>query len=242
MRNLVVVNASPLLSDNDVQAKVAPLQTQIDRDFMPHWQHRVEPVQVQFASIHDIPNLPPDCWPIFLNRYSTDGSGALGWHDDNAGQNISVYSRVFVGDCMRFGLDWGVTLSHEALELILDPDIQQVWQMPDGRMAALEACDAVEDDALAYDVDGHKMSDFVLPAYFSARRYPPYDFKGHLTRPCPALTPGGYMSISDAAGNWSQIQMDEKDGLAGRRALGAGYRRLARARRAPVVVPVSPDP
>lgn len=231
MKRLVVVNASPLLSDKDVQARVKPLQTQIDRDFMPHWQHKVEPVHVEFAGIDDIPDLPPDCWPIFLNRHSTD-AGALGWHDDDPSQNIRVYSRVFVGDCLRFGLNWGVTLSHEALELILDPDIRRVWRMPDGRLAAFEAADAVEADDLAYDIGGHKMSDFVLPAYFSTSHRGPFDFKHHLHKPCPALMPGGYMSISDAAGNWTQITMDREDGLAGRRALVGGYRRQMRACRA----------
>lgn len=230
MKRLVVVNASPLLPDKDVQAKVKPLQTQIDRDFMPHWQHKVEPVQVEFAGMHDIPNLPADCWPIFLNRHSTDAN-ALGWHDDDPSQNIRIYSRVFAGDCLRYGLDWGVTLSHEALELILDPDIKRVWRMPDGRLAAFEAADACEADDLAYDVGGHKMSDFVLPAYFSARGKGPFDFKGHLRKRCPGLTPGGYMSISDAAGNWTQITMDRRDGMIGRRALINGYRRQERALR-----------
>lgn len=235
MRDLVVVNASPLLPDKDVRAKVKPLQTQIDRDFMPHWGHRVEPVKVEFAGMRDIPDLPPDCWPIFLNRHSTD-VGALGWHDDDPSQNIRTYSRVFVGDCIRLGLDWGVTLSHEALEILLDPDINQVWRMPNGRLAALEAADAVEADDLAYDIDGHMMSDFVLPAYFSTRRYPPYDFKGHLRKRCPGLTPGGYMSITDSSGNWTQITMDRRDGMVGRRAMMGGYRRQARAGRELAVI------
>lgn len=233
MKNLIIVNASPLLRDDEISERVGPLQTQIDRDFMPHWQHRVGELQivVGWARMEDIPNLPSDCWPIFLNRHSTD-VGALGWHDDDPSQNIRTYSRVFVGDCMRFGLDWGVTLSHEALELVLDPDIKRVWRMPDGRLAALEACDAVEADDLAYNIGGCMMSDFVLPAYFSTSRHGPFDFRGHLNHRCPGLTPGGYMSISDQDGNWSQITMDRKDGMIGRRALVNGFRRQFRARRA----------
>lgn len=229
MQDLIIVNASPVLTDAVVRACVAPLQTQIDRDFLPHWKHKVAPVKVLSAGIDDIPNLPPDCWPIFLNRHSSD-PGALGWHDDDPDQNIRTYSRVFVGDCIRFGLDWGVTLSHEALELILDPDIKRVWRMPNGRYAAFEACDACEADELAYDIGGHKMSDFVLPSYFSARGAGPYSFRNNLSGRCPALAPGGYMSVTDSRGQWTQVSADRHDGLAGRRALTKGHRRQMRAR------------
>lgn len=230
MRSLVIVNASPLLRDDEVKALVTPLQTQIDRDFLPAWRARgVGPVRVGFAGTIDIPKLPPDCWPIFLNKHSND-PGALGWHDDDPGQNIRVYSRVFVGDCLRFGLNWETTLSHEALELMADPDVRRVYRMPNGRLASLEVCDAVEADDLAYDVGGHQMSNFVLPAYFSARHFGPFDHLGKLTKGCPALTPGGYMPVTDANGNWTQVQMDRADGLAGRRALATGFRRQARAR------------
>lgn len=230
MKTLYVVNASPLLKDLEVQATVAPLQKQIDRDFMPHWKSRLrEPViKVEFAHARDIPALPADSWPIFLNRHSND-PGALGWHDDDPSQNIRIYSRVFVGDCMQFGLKWHTTLSHEVLELILDPDIRRVYRMPDGRLAAYEACDAVEADELAYDIDGFAASDFVLPSYFSRNLSPPFDLRGYLRHHCPGLTPGGYMSVTDFSGRWTQLNMDQTNGLIGRRAAMHGIRRQMRA-------------
>jgi hypothetical protein len=229
MHDMPIVNASPILTDAEVRAVIAPLQTQIDRDFLPAWGDRAEPVKLRFAPASEIPHLPPDCWPIFLNRHSTDAS-VLGWHDDDPDQNIRVYSRVFAGDCKLFGLNWEVTLGHEALELILDPDIKLVWRMPDGRLAALEAADAVESDALAYLIDGHKVTNFVLPAYFSTDNKGPWDYRHALRGPCPQLTPGGYMSITDAHGNWTQTQAERHDGLVGRRAVLPGFRRQARAR------------
>lgn len=233
-RQLVLVNASPLLEDAEVQALVPALQLQIDRDFMPAWRQWIDDtIKVSFAGIHDIPSLSPESWPIFLNKHSTD-PGALGWHDDDPTQNIRTYSRVYVGDCLRAGLNWETTISHEALELIVDPNVKRVWRMPNGRLAAMEVCDAVEADDIAYDIGGHKMSDFVLPIYFSASRSRRiFDFRSHLHAPCPALTPGGYMPVTDARGDWTQVQMDRSDGLAGRRALGTGYRRQARARLLP---------
>ncbi len=231
MKELIVVNASPILRDSQVKAKIGPLSKQIHRDFIPAWRdHLVETdIHVRFAPMSEIPELGPDTWPIFLNRHSDD-EGALGWHDDDPGQNIRTYSRVFVGDCIRYGLDWGITLSHEALELILDPDIQRVWRMPNGRLAALEAADACEADKFAYPVDKHMMSDFVLPAYFSTSTTGPFDKKKKLKAPCPALIEGGYMSITDANGNWTQVYANRKDGMLGRRALVHGFRRQMRAR------------
>jgi hypothetical protein len=103
--------------------------------------------------------------------------------------------------------------------------------MHDGRYAALEVCDAVESDDQAYLIDGCKMTNFVLPAYFSYGLRGPFDHLHKLRRPCPALTPGGYMSIRDAGGQWTQIYADRADGLIGRRALSKGFRRQARANR-----------
>lgn len=230
MQNVIIVNASTLLNDDQVRPAIPALQTQVDRDFLPAWKGRATQVELSFAAAKDIRRLPSDAWAIYLNRHSND-PGALGWHDDESGR---IFSRVFVGDCIRDHLDWRVTLSHELLEMILDPDIKRVWQMPDGRLAALEACDAVEADELAYqpayDIAGFKVSDFVLPAYFSTGSGP-YDFRNALTAPCPALTPGGYMSIADSSGNWTQIQADRADGQPGARARNRGHRRLARAHR-----------
>jgi hypothetical protein len=229
MKFLYVVNASPLLQDAEVNDVITPLQTQIDRDFIPAWRGRLrEPgIKVVPAGMHDIPSLVPDCWPIFLNRHSNDAD-SLGWHDDDPTQNIRTYSRVFVGDCMQLGLNWHTTLSHEALELILDPDIRRIFKMANGRLAAYEACDAVEADELAYSIGGFAASDFVLPNYFSRSGLPPFDFGRHLKGRCPDLTSGGYMSVTNSKGVWTQVSKDRR-GLKSRRAMMPGFRRQHRA-------------
>jgi hypothetical protein len=228
MKRLIVVNASPLLTNAAVEAVIAPLQKQIDGDFIPVWKSKLKEsqIKVESARMDDIPKLPPDSWPIFLNRHSND-QGALGWHDDDPGQNIRTYSRVFVGDCIQYDLNWRTTLSHEALELILDPDIRRVYRMSNGRLAAFEACDAVDQ---AYAVGDFMASNFVLPAYFSNSTKGPFDFRGTLKKPCPTLSPGGYMSVTDASGRWTQINMD-RGMLKGRRAAMNGHRRMERANR-----------
>lgn len=226
MQDMIIVNASNLLKDDDVAITVPALQMQMDRDFLPAWGYAVKPIKFHFATAKEIPQLPPSAWPIFLNRHSKE-QGALGWHDDDSSGKI--YSRVFVGDCIRFGVDWRVTNSHEALEMALDPNIRRVWHMPNGERAALEACDPVEADTLGYDVLGVRVSDFILPAYFSAHGSGPFDFRKVLTGPCPTLAEGGYQSVTKN-GVWTQVFADLRDGIPGTRALMNGHRRMMRGR------------
>lgn len=224
MVDVVIVNASPLLTDEEVAAKVAPMQKKFDSLFYPAWQHRIpQRVRYSFEPAKFIPRLPASCRPIFLNRHSKE-QGALGWHDDSAGR---IYSRVFVGDCIRLGLDWGITLDHEADEMNVDPNIRRVWQMPNGEMAALETDDPVESDEFSFLLDGHRMSNFVYPIYFSTSLHGPFDHGGVLNGPCPELSEGGYQSITKN-GVWTQIFANMPDGIPGARALSNGHRRAAR--------------
>jgi hypothetical protein len=67
--------------------------------------------------------------------------------------------------------NWTATLSHEALELILDPTAGVFVPGPDPRDArstvlhSYEACDAVE--RLSYSIGAIQVSDFVTPSYFT---------------------------------------------------------------------------
>ena len=67
--------------------------------------------------------------------------------------------------------EWTVTLSHEALELVGDPEVNLLVQGPNPADATrtvfhwYEMCDAVQ--AETYDIDGVEVSNFVLPLYFT---------------------------------------------------------------------------
>jgi len=43
----------------------------------------------------------------------------------------------------------------------------------DGKIYALEVCDAVESDKLGYEIDGVMVSDFITPAWFEPTRDEP---------------------------------------------------------------------
>ncbi|MDH3600886.1 MAG: hypothetical protein OEU26_14765, partial [Candidatus Tectomicrobia bacterium] len=99
----------------------------------------------------------------------TDVPGALGYHDRN---NRGIpYGFIFTDLIESLGESWTVTLSHEALELIADPEVNLLVMgpHPDGSGRTVfhwyEMCDAVQNET--YRIDGVEVSNFVLPLYFT---------------------------------------------------------------------------
>ena len=64
-------------------------------------------------------------------------------------------------------------------------------------------CDPVEADEFGAIINGVRVSDYLLPAYFAGGAGP-YDAFGHLSGAAPTLISGGYASVC-VNGNWSQI-------------------------------------
>ena len=112
---------------------------------------------------------------------------ACGWryHDMNARE-------VAVGFVFTGSGDWTVTLSHEVLELIVDPSVNIFLPGPDPRdpnnankwlLHSYETCYAVE--RTSYTIDGVRVSSFVTPSYFrcgDVRRTQLHDFKSLVQR------------------------------------------------------------
>src|SRR5260221_5942982 len=164
-QKIAMVNASNAVGNAEFPPVLVAIQNQIDRDFLPEWGNLAIPARLKFYSWAQFSNVPPEAWPIFINRHSID-PGALAWHTDD---NRQIYGRVFAGDCRLYNLLLSVTLSHEILEMMVNPDASKAYKMADGRMIAYEVCDPVQADELSYEKDGSgvKVSNFVLPSYFS---------------------------------------------------------------------------
>lgn len=62
MQRLIIVNGCPasVLTDAEAKGIVGPLQTQLDRDFLPAWGEMATPVAVSFAPASEIRRLPAD--------------------------------------------------------------------------------------------------------------------------------------------------------------------------------------
>jgi hypothetical protein len=196
-----VKNHSTIVSDADVAKVVAAGQKQIDRDFGPVYGIKAA---VHFAAKDAA--LSAYDWQLIVVD-DADQAGALGYHDVAA--NGSPIGYCFAKTTRDDGGNWQVTFSHELLELLADPEINLCALDESGqKLYAYEACDACEDDSLAYVIDGVHVSDFVLPAFWlsSTPVHAPLSFTGAMKKPLQIL-PGGYLAFLDlrnAAAGWQQ--------------------------------------
>ncbi len=166
-----IVNFTDSLQDEEVQRVIRAINRQIAQDFEPYWsmgatlrleghgntEDRQAPQELRGDAI------------IYLWDKAADVPNAIGYHDRN--NKGLPYGFVFTDIAKKVGEPWSVTLSHEALELIGDAEVNVLAAGPnpnDPRQAVYfwyEMCDAVQ--AESYEIDGVAVSNFVLPLYFT---------------------------------------------------------------------------
>lgn len=179
---------------NDVAKVSAAIQKQIIRDFSPIWS--VEATIDPFPTPNDV---PVGYFPIFI--VDTFDSG---------GQHKTVNNQPFA--LVAAGKSWSLAASHEALEMLVDPDGNRLvgGTSPVDSQARVEflveVCDPCQSEREAYTVNGVLVSDFCTPEYYDpigvtgAR----YSYSGKVTAPHEVL-PGGYLSWLDpSTGDWFQ--------------------------------------
>lgn len=199
------INATTVLSDAQISPVVQALQVAISRDFAPIWGKPATLVQVAKGKT------PPagSWWMVLMD--TSDVAGALGYHDITT-QDLPL-GKIFVKTTMDDGAAWSVCAAHELEEALVDPFINGAEQNADGIFYAREVNDAVEDDSLAYEINGVKISDFVTPKWFDPSALPgeQMDFCRHLSKPFE-LAPGGYIGVLDPnnpTGGWGIITADK---------------------------------
>jgi hypothetical protein len=203
--SISVINFSKL-DDATLQRAIRAVNRQISEDFASVWGSAWE--LILHASGADASN--PETLEDEPVRgagvlYMVDEStllGALGYHAINAAE--TPFGFVFVLDA-----DWSVTLSHEALEMIVDPTANVLVPGPDPRpgrgsnvvLHAYEACDAVE--RTSHEVDGVRVSNFITPYWFFEGDAPGTrnDFLGVGVASFGA-TPGSHLGFLDLSEGW----------------------------------------
>jgi len=192
---IAVTNASTCLTDEQVGAALPALQRQVSADFKAYWE-----VDCQLVFLPRGEALTAGWWQISVTD-NPDQAGALGYHELSS--QGTPLGKVFAGLDIQSGGSWTVTLSHELLEMLADPWINWCAQGLDGKIYALEVCDAVEADELGYQIDGVQVSDFITPSWFEPTRADRVDFKRRIAKPLQ-LASGGYISVLDGGG-WTQV-------------------------------------
>jgi hypothetical protein len=197
-----VMNPSTVMKDSEVEALLPAMQTQLKRDFLPAWN-----IQAKLVFVPKGQKPAPGSWWLSVLDNS-DQAGALGYHDvTNEGLPLG---KVFAGTDLANGYIVSVTFSHELLEMLADPEINQCVFLQrtnrTGLIVAYEVADPVEADEIGYDIDGVTVSDFVTPHWFMPGFPGPYDHLKHCTKPLE-LRPGGYISVFDVTRGtgWQQL-------------------------------------
>jgi hypothetical protein len=126
---------------------------------------------------------------------SSDQADALGYHDQDP--DGFPYGRVFVEPSIASGIEVSTVVSHEAVEIFGDAEVNLWAQMPDGNLIAYELCDPVEADSYPTTIDKYVvwLSNFVYPEYFDA--VPETDRFDHLRKLMApfTMTSGGYQIL-----------------------------------------------
>ncbi|MEO7860579.1 MAG: hypothetical protein ABIU05_09060, partial [Nitrospirales bacterium] len=167
----VINHTNGQIRDEDVQVAIQAINHQVAQDFEPYWslgaRLRLEGRSTKKPGKQSLADMRGDA--IIYLWSETDMENALGYHDRN---NRGIpYGFVFTQLSADLNENWTVTLSHEALELVADPEANLLVQGPhptDPNLPVFhwyEMCDAVQ--AETYKVLGVEVSNFVLPLYFT---------------------------------------------------------------------------
>jgi hypothetical protein len=167
----VINHTNGKISDEELQVAIRAVNRQIAHDFEPYWSVgaalRLEGRSTDTPDKMKLQDMRGDAVLYLWDR--VDVEDALGYHDTN---NRGIpFGFVFTELSKQLGENWTVTLSHEALELIADPEVNLLVSGPhpaDSKKSVFhwyEMCDAVQ--AESYKVDGVDVSNFLLPLYFT---------------------------------------------------------------------------
>jgi hypothetical protein len=192
---LALVSQVEELATEELRRVGKALQTQLDRDFAPHWQ-----VRAKLSVFPTATDIPPGVWPIVILR-ELDQAGTLGYHDVRDGVPFAQ---------VRFGALWHVAASHQCLEVVANPLGSRLITVPSPKPGQdevemlVQICDPVGADA-QYEIDGVLVADFVTPAFYGADgEGNVFDVQGKISAPLE-LRKGGYFSWREPkSGHWWQ--------------------------------------
>jgi hypothetical protein len=204
----VINHSNGVLLDEEIQRVIRAVNRQIHEDFEPYWSLGAT-LRLEGRGGDDPDPENPQVElrgdAIIYIWDKSDIPDAIGYHDKNYGG--IPYGFVFLDIVAQLGEPWSITFSHEALELIADPEVNLLVAGPHPEKPNhevfhwYEMCDAVQ--AEVYEIDGVTVSNFVLPLYFTseAEKNGRNDFLSRIhagkTLPSFGVNPGGYIGFYD---------------------------------------------
>lgn len=200
MQNIIIISQTNKISALELTKVVKAIQFQITNHLAPFWALDANLI------ISDKPKAGD--W-IAIIKDEISEPLIDGWHTVKNGVPFAE---------IRFTNDWSYSLSHELIEMLANPYIQETDQN-DNVFVMQEIADAT--NKLGYEIDGVKVSNFVTPDYYNAidgnfldyvlgkvgfktETQPlKYDYMGVLKRPLE-IYEGGFMSWFDENNQYFQ--------------------------------------
>jgi len=166
----VVNQTNGEIADPDLLAAIRVVNQQIANDFAPYWHMpatlRLEGTRLDQPRANAAGVVRGDA--VLYVTSETGMGDPEGFHERNF--RGVPYGVVYSQISEETGDPWSVTLSHEVIELIADPQGNNyiMGRSPhDARKTVFywfELCDAVSSQT--YEIDGIALQSFLLPAYF----------------------------------------------------------------------------
>lgn len=223
----IINHTNGKIGDDVLQCALRAINRQIEEDFAPYWSLsatlRLEGRSGKAPSKESLADMRGDAIIYLWDK--SDVEAALGYHDAN--HRGIPFGFVFTELARELKENWTVTLSHEALEIIGDPEVNLLVAGPHPAQPKTtvfhwyEMCDAVQ--AETYKIDGVDVSNFLLPLYFTGSEElgGRNDFLGSVhkgkTLRSFGVNPGGYIGFFNPATGDSETYEPKGDKLSARR-------------------------
>ena len=157
---IVIKTTTGMVPEDEVRGIIPALQRQITEHFRPAWG-------IGATIIYDEGEEYPDAYRINIRRTASKANkGFLGYHFSDKGYPVAT---IFADEDLKEDKTISDTLSHEILEMLVDPSCNLYAHRPakgdrPARGYFYEVCDAVQSQK--YEIDGHIVCNFVYPEWF----------------------------------------------------------------------------
>jgi hypothetical protein len=233
---LNIVNVSAELTDQQIANATQAIAAQVSEHVAPEWGVSAD-LWVTGIDLHDNPapiQTASDATIYIGDRIRDPQRGAaivFGYHDSN--YHHIPYGFVYLDICAQYAEPWSVALSHEIIEMLVDPTTVYNIDGPDPRpnyhgtvRYSLEICDPVQGDW--YPIAGVPVCNFVTKRYYNMIGKAPTTNHLNVALAPFGVRPRGYVQFDDGTGakqvNGSRVDAVQLEA----RALMAEHRRNAR--------------
>lgn len=181
MVKICIVNYSTLEYDAVEKARAA-IERQVNEHFAPAWGRTA---QLEIWS--EGKQLESGTWWVTISSDKSETDNPA-YHVIN--RDSVPEARLFLESIAADGLEWTVMASQEILEMLANPGGNLYAMIPSRTGYDLyqqEVCEPCSRDSkYTYEIDGVKVSDFVLPAWFEKYGHPEkarFDHLGKISLP-----------------------------------------------------------